>query len=335
MNIKKLFFQILFALLTTSTFGQGGQWLEYPGGKGPGQGKHIVFISGDEEYRSEESLPLLAKILSEKHGFKCTVLFSIDPQTGIVNPENQTNIPGLKSLEKADLLVMLMRFRELPDAEMKYFDAYLKSGKPIVAMRTSTHAFSYSRNKQSPYAKYSYNGAEKGWEGGFGKRVLGETWVNHHGHHGKEGTRALVNGLLESHEVLRGVRDIWGETDVYTINKLPSDAQVLLFGQTTLGMTPEAPLTFAKSIMPVAWIRNYPNENGKTTRIFATTMGTALEFTRPDFRRLIVNACYWGAGLEAQITPEINIDVPGKYNPTMFGFGKHQKGLKPKDFEVK
>lgn len=335
MNIKPLFFALFFVVFTTAGFAQGKQWLEYPGGKGPGQGKHIVLISGDEEYRSEESLPMLAKLLSEKHGFKCTVLFSIDPQTGIVNPENQTNIPGLKSLEKADLVVMLMRFRELPDAEMNYFDTYLKSGKPIVALRTSTHAFSYSRNKQSPYAKYSYNGNTKGWEGGFGKRVLGETWVNHHGHHGKEGTRALVNGLLESHEVLRGVRDIWGETDVYTISKLPSDAQVLLFGQTTLGMTPEAPLSYQKSIMPVAWIRNYTHDDGKKSKIFATTMGTALEFTRPDFRRLIVNACYWGAGLESQITPESDVALPGRYNATMFGFGKHQKGMKPADFEVK
>lgn len=334
MHLRSIF-TLLFAFVVLGVIAQDRQWLSYPGGQGPGKNKHIVLISGDEEYRSEESLPLLAKILSEQHGFKTTVLFAIDPQTGIVNPENQTNIPGLKQLETADLVVMLMRFRELPDADMKYFDAYLKSGKPIVALRTSTHAFSYSRNKQSPYAKYSYNSKLAGWDGGFGRTVLGETWVSHHGIHGKEGTRALINGTEAKHEILRGVADIWGETDVYTVRNLPADAKVLLYGQTTLGMTPDAPLTYGKSIMPIAWTRNFTHDNGKKTRIFTTTMGTALEFTRTDMRRLLINACYWAVGLEGGIEAESKVAINGSYKPTMFGFGKHQKGLKPAAFEVK
>ncbi len=326
---------LLYFLVTAPAHAQETRWLSYPGGKGPGQHKHIVLISGDEEYRSEESLPLLAKILSDAHGFRTTVLFATDPGSGIVNPENQTHIAGMQHLETADLVVLLTRFRELPDADMKYFDLYLKSGKPVVALRTSTHAFAYSRNKQSPYAKYSFDHTGSSWPGGFGKEVLGETWVAHHGSHGKEGTRALVNGLLEKHEILRGVSDIWGETDVYTIRRLPADARVLLFGQTTLGMTPDAPLSFSKSLMPVAWIREYTHENGKKSRVFATTLGTAMEFTRPDMRRLIVNACYWATGLEPDISPEARVDFKGTYNPSMFGFGKHKKGLKPAGFEVR
>lgn len=312
-----------------------GDRLVYQGKNGAGKGKNVVLISGDEEYRSEEAMPLMGKLLAELHGFNTTVLFATDPETGIVNPENQTHIRGLETLQKADLVVLMIRFRELPDKDMKYFDDYLKSGKPIIALRTSTHSFAYSRNKTSPYAHYSWNAKDGKWPGGFGKEVLGETWVAHHGHHAKEGTRALVNGLFHSHPVIRGVNDIWGETDVYTINKLPDNAEILLWGQVTAGMTPESAMTYEKTIMPLAWTLEYTQPGGKKNKIFATTLGTALEFEREDMRRLVVNAAYWATGLESQITPELNVTIPGAYKPTMFGFGKHQKNKKPADYEVK
>lgn len=309
------------------------QWIVYQGNEGPGKGKHIVFVSGDEEYRSEEGLPMLAKILAERHGFKCTVLFAIDPETNLINPELQTNIPGLEQLKSADLMVLLIRFRELPDAQMRYFDEYTKSGKPIVALRTSTHGFSYTRNLKSPYAKYSYNSKENEWQGGFGKRVLGETWINHHGIHTKEGTRGLVNGLMKDHPILRGVKDIWTPTDVYGIKSLNKDTQVLIFGQSTLGMSPTSPLSYEKSVMPVAWIKNYTSENGKKAKIFTTTMGASIDLVSEDLRRLIVNACFWTLGLEQQIPEYNDVNIVGDYNPTMFGFGKHQKNLSPSSFE--
>jgi len=216
-NYRNKEFQVLFFLLMTyilnmSIVGaqEGKTWVSYEPAEGPGTGKHIVFISGDEEYRSEEALPMLAKILAKHHGFKTTVLFAIDPKTGNINPDNQTNIPGLEQLKIADLMVMFLRFRELPDEQMKFIDEYLKEGKPIVALRTSTHAFNYSRNKNSSFAKYSFDSSAKGWEGGLGRQVLGETWIAHHGDHGKEGTRGLVNGLLKNHAILRGVKDVWG-----------------------------------------------------------------------------------------------------------------------------
>ena len=109
------------------------QWVRYEGKEGPGKGKHIVLISGDEEYRSEESFPMMARILSQHHGFTCTVLFAIDSKTGTIDPNTQTNIPGMEQLRTADLLIMCMRFRELPDDQMKYFDEYLQSGKPCRA----------------------------------------------------------------------------------------------------------------------------------------------------------------------------------------------------------
>ena len=124
----------------------------YEGKSGPGKGKHIVFLSGDEEYRSEEGLPMLGKILAQRHGFKCTVLFPLNPQTGEIDPNNSTNIPGMEALDSANLVVMLWRFRELPDDKMKHFADYFLAGKPFIALRTSTHAFAYNKNKQSPYA---------------------------------------------------------------------------------------------------------------------------------------------------------------------------------------
>ncbi|MDP3467928.1 MAG: ThuA domain-containing protein [Daejeonella sp.] len=311
------------------------QWVVYQGNEGPGKGKHIVFVSGDEEYRSEEGLPMLAKILAERHGFKCTVLFAVDPKTNNIDPDNQTNIPGLEHLKTADLMVMLLRFRELPDEQMKHIVDYTNAGKPIVALRTSTHAFSYSRNKENPYAKYSYNSKIKGWEGGYGKQVLGETWINHHGVHAKEGTRALINGLVKDHAILRGVKDIWTPTDVYGILGLPNDAQVLIFGQTTMGMSSTSPLSYEKSVMPVAWIRNYSSASGKKAKIFTTTMGASIDLISEDLRRLIVNACYWSIGMENLIPAQNNVQVVGDYNPTMFGFGKYQRGLSPSTFEWK
>ena len=83
-----------------------------------------------------EGLPMLARILAVRHGFKCTVLFPINPADGTIDPNNQTNIVGMEALKTADMLVMQLRFREMPDDQMKYFVDYLNSAKPILAIRT-------------------------------------------------------------------------------------------------------------------------------------------------------------------------------------------------------
>src|SRR5688500_11525709 len=204
-------------------------WVEYEGKQGPGNGKHIVLLEGDEEYRSEEALPRLGKILAVQHGFKCTVLFPINPADGTIDPNVQTNIPGFEKIKEAALVVLFFRFRELPDAQMKHFVDHINAGKPIIAIRTSTHAFQYSRDKNSPYAKYDWR--SKDWPGGFGQQVLGDTWVSHHGVHGKESARGIINQEQREHPVLRGVEDIWGPTDVYGIVHLPPGAKVLVHGQ--------------------------------------------------------------------------------------------------------
>jgi hypothetical protein len=309
-------------------------WAAYEGKGGAGQGRHIVFLSGDEEYRSEEGLPMLAKLLATRHGFKCTVLFAINPKDGTIDPNTQTNIPGMAALDSADLCVMLLRFRELPDAEMKHFVDYLERGKPIIALRTSTHAFAYSRNKQSPYARFSWDG--KDWPGGFGQQVLGETWVNHHGDHGKQSTRGVINDEFKGHPVLRNVTDIWGPSDVYGVVHLPVQAQVLVRGQVLVGMKPgDPPLDGSKNnpMMPLVWTLNHAGTGGKTNQIVTTTMGAATDLESAGLRRLLVNACYWTLGLSDQIPSEANVDCVGEYNPSPFGFGKFKTGVKPADLE--
>ena len=333
----KLLHALIATLLITCTLASNAaDTVVYEGVKGPGKGKHIVFISGDEEYRSEEGLPMLAKILALRHGFKCTVLFALNPADGTIDPNNQSNVVGLKTLTSADLVVMLLRFREFPDDQMKYFVDYLNSGKPIIALRTSTHSFAYSRNKTSPYAKFDWQAKE--WPGGFGQHVLGDTWVNHHGNHGVESTRAVIDPKFAKHPILTGVKDVWGPTDVYTIAHLPADATVLAHGQVLTGMKPtDGPVDGPKNnpMMPLIWTREYHGENGTSNKILCTTMGAATDLQCADLRRLIVNGAYWAVGLEKKIKAKSSVDIVGDYQPTPFGFGKFKKGVKPADHELR
>lgn len=307
-------------------------WVTYRGSDGPGKGKQIVLIAGDEEYRSEEYMPLLGQILAKWHGFTCTVLFSINPETGEIDPNCQTNIPGLHHLDSADLMIIGTRFRELPDDQMEHIVQYVNSGRPIIGIRTATHAFAYSRNRQSRFAHYDWRSPV--WPGGFGRQVLGETWVAHHGAHGRESTRAVIAPEMADHPILRGIKDIWGPTDVYTVRDLPKDAQILLYGQVLAGMSPtDPPVVGPKNdpMMPVAWIRFYPSASGTKARIFCTTMGSAVDFACEDLRRLVVNAAYWCLGMEDLIPERAKVDFVTPYDPTPFGFGKFRPGRKPQD----
>jgi hypothetical protein len=322
------------ALFFASTALADDQWVVYKGGEGPGQGKNVVLISGDEEYRSEESLPQLAKILAKHHGFTCTVLFAVG-KDGTIDPNDQTNIPGLESLRKADLMIIATRFRDLPDDQMKEVADYVESGRPVIGLRTATHAFDLKKSKK--FAKYTWNGKEKGWEGGFGRQVLGETWISHHGHHGVEGTRGLIAPGAESSPILKGIKDgdIWGTTDVYGVRlPLPGDSKPLVLGQVIDTMTATGkPVDGKKNdpMMPVAWTKTFTGESGKPARVFATTMGAASDMQSEGTRRLLVNATYWTLGLEDKITAESDVSIVGEFTPHSFGNNKFTKGVKPSD----
>ncbi|HEY1009033.1 MAG TPA: ThuA domain-containing protein [Daejeonella sp.] len=326
---------ILILCMHVASAQKTGPWLQFSPPAGQANGKHIVLIGGDEAYRSEESLPMLAKILSERHGFRTTVLFSINPETQFVDPNYHQNIPGLEFLAAADLMIIATRFRELPDNQMEYIHKYLVAGKPVIGLRTATHAFYYKRDPNNKYAKYGFRSTTEGWEGGFGKRILGENWVNHHGANAKEGTRALISGLevADANPILKGINDIWTTTEVYGIKSLPANSKILLWGQGTEGLTATSPAIWTKTIMPLAWTRTYVSESGKVGRVFTTTTGAAIDFISEDLRRLVVNASYWAVGLEKNIPEKSNVDYVGTYEPTMFGMEGFKKGKKPMDFK--
>ena len=309
----------------------------YEGTDGAGQGKHIVLVAGDEEYRSEEALPQLGKVLARHHGFKCTVLFPIDPKDGTINP-NISNIPGLEALESADLLVLFTRFRDLPDEQMKHLVDYIESGRPIVGIRTATHAF----NTKSPtYGKYTWTSKDPMYEQGFGRQVLGETWISHHGKHGSQSTRGIVAKDQQSHPILRGIQDgdIWGPSDVYGVRlPLPGDSQPLVLGQVLSGMKPDdKPVEGPQNdpLMPIAWTRTYTGSAGKPARVFASTIGAANDLATGGTRRLLVNACYWAVGLEDKIPEKSNVDLVGEYQPSNFKFNGFKTGVKPEDHALR
>ncbi len=337
MRIRTLF-ALLLGSVTLSAVPAADTSVSYPAKAGAGQGRHIVFLAGDEEYRSEEGLPMLAKILSQRHGFKCTVLFSVD-EDGTIDPKSSKSLSNSTALETADAVVMLLRFRAWPDEDMARFDNLLRAGKPIVALRTSTHAFN-GFPKGSRWERWNYNN-----QGGFGKRVLGETWLTHWGKHKVEATRGVIEPSQRGNPLLRGVTSIFGDTDVYEAYP-PSDATVLVRGLVLNGMKPDAaPADYRKARstdkqeqsvndppMPVVWTRLNTNDNGTTNRVLTMTMGSATDLENEGLRRLVVNAVYWGLGLT--VPKKADVTYVDEYVPSFYGFDGFRKGLHASDFEL-
>ena len=341
-SVQQLCLMVLaFAFATTSAGIRSASadelWIKFHGGDGPGHGKKVVLIGGDEEYRSEEGLPQLGKILSTRHGFECTVLFAIDPATGLINPNVNNNIPGLEALDSADLMIIATRFRNLPDEQMKHIVDYIESGRPVIGMRTATHAFNIPKDKT--YSKYSWNNkTDETYSEGFGRQVLGETWINHHGHHGKESTRGLIAKGQEKHPILKGIADgdVWGPTDVYGVRlPMPEGCVPLILGQVVNGMKSTDPAVEGEKnapMMPVVWTKSYKSASGKVARVVTTTMGSSTDLESEGLRRLLVNAVYWTVGLENKIADKSNVQLVGEYSPSPFKFDGYVKGRKPSDY---
>jgi len=298
--------------------------LVYQGDAGPAKGKHIVLIASDHEYKSEEALPMLGRILAKRFGAKCTVLFGVD-ENGFIRP-GQSNIPGTEVLKTADLMVIFTRFQNLPAEQMQPIIDYLDRGGPVVGFRTSTHGFKIPAD--SPFAKYDYAYKGEDYKGGFGRQILGETWVGHYGPNHKSSTRLdLVPDKL-SHPVLRGVKDAWAEIGAY--NAYPIEgSEVLAMAQPLNGMEPGSPNDDSKPPMPGAWVREYPSKSGKKGRVFASTYGGSGDLANDGFRRMAVNGCLWALGLEEKIQPDSDIGLVGPLRPTFHGGAKRAKDVKP------
>jgi type 1 glutamine amidotransferase len=318
---------LFLAVYSSTTAEQNPHLVIYQGDKGPGAGKHIVFLAGDHEYRSEEALPALARVLARHYGFKCSVFFTTDPKTGFIEP-GSSNISGLEALKTADLMVIFLRFQDFPDGEMQHIIDYLDRGGPIVGFRTATHAFQIKR-PDAKFLQYTWNQKED-YPGGFGRQILGETWVSHYGANHKQSSRLLLQADQSNHPILRGVKDVWVQSGGYTANPIEG-SQILALGQILDGMTPDAPPAKDKKELPVAWYRTYTRPSGKSGRVFTTTHGASEDLLNDGFRRMVVNAMLWGAGLEQSIQPNGDISFVGPYQPSTFSFGGFVKGVRPSD----
>lgn len=308
-------------------------WLTYKGTDGPGRGKRIVFVTGDEEYRSEESMPAMARILAERHGFHCTVLFSIHRETGEIDPAVPDNIPGLEALEKADLMVAFIRFRHLPEEQMAKFVTYVNSGRPVIGVRTATHAFDYDRFPKEKFAEWAWRGRSREFKGGFGRQVLGETWIDHYGGYRSQSTLGIIPPEMREHPILRGIDRIWGPSHAYQVTPLEGDSRPLVLGQPLTGLKPDDQPDTGKAPVPVAWIKTFTGTSGKAARVFTTTMGYGDDFKEEGVRRMFVNACYWCVGLEDKIPARSDVAVVGTYEPRKSDFGGYRRGVTPSDLQ--
>lgn len=328
---------VLLLLSSATTLAQSAhpvpedpRWLVFPGGDGPGAGKHVVFVAADQEYRSEQSMPMLAHLLAERHGFHTTVLFGqnaaglVDPTQKIAweDPEVVHDIPGLEHLATADALVLFTRLLTLPQTQRAHLHAYLDSGKPILAFRTANHGF----------LEFGYEVNGEGVR--FGEDVLGGAFRGHHGRWHADSTRGSIIEENRDHPVLRGVADIWGPSDVYRTypegESLPPGCTPLVMGQPLTGRKPDDPPNEELIPLPVAWVKTWTGAAGEPARVFHSTMGSAKDFESAGLRRLALNAVLWSLGLESEIRADLSVDLVGEYRPLASGFAYAELGVRPR-----
>ena len=305
-------------------------WLTYSGEKGPGIGKHIVLIAAEQEYRSEYSMPMLARLLAKHHGFHCTVLFSLNKDNDVdptqkIRWEDKTvthNIPGLEHLAKCDLVIMFSRLLSLPPEQLQHIYDYLDSGKPLIGIRTANHGF----------IEFDYR--QDGKKIDFGEGVLGGSFRNHHGRWHQDSTRGLIVEQNKEHPVLKGVKDIWGPSDVYRTYKeggsLPEGCLPLVNGQPLMGRKHDDAVNAELIPLPVAWVKTWTGNSGKSSRVFHSTMGSAQDFQSAGLRRLVVNAAYWCQHMETQIDGASCMDLVGDYEPPECGFAYKELNIVPR-----
>jgi type 1 glutamine amidotransferase len=219
---------------------------------------HIVFIAAEDEYNAAQTLPLFAHELQSKYNLDCKVLYGSE--------KRREGIVGLESLKKADLLVLYVRRRALPTEQMKYLRDWFDSGKPLVALRTSSHAFDTKGRVPA--------GCED-WRT-FDHDVLG---CNYHNHYKDEArTTVTVAAGIENHPILKGIHTPFeSPSSLYMTSPLAQSATQLLIGSIP-NREPE----------PVAWTNKYKN-----ARIFYTSLGSIDDFDNEIFRKLLVNAVFW------------------------------------------
>lgn len=301
----------------------------YPA-QGAANGKHLVLIASDHEYRAEETIPALARILAFHHGFDCTVLFGLNDHGEI--EAGASNIPGLEVLAVADAMVIFTRFLALPAEQMQHIDDYLKRGGPVVGLRTSTHAFNYPEDRQQDrFYRYHFRYEGDDYWGGFGHQVLGQSWVGHYGKNHVQSTRIDVIPAQRDHTILRGVADVHVQAGGY--NAEPAgDWDILTMAQPLLSMEPDGAPDPEKPPMASEWTRTYRGSDGREGRVFTSLYGASEDLLNDGYRRMIINGVYWSLGLEDAIVSDSPIKFVGPYAPNRFAMREEAKGVKPADY---
>ena len=269
---------------------------------------------------------MLAKILAKHHGFDCTVLFALDKTKSYIDSNNQAGIVGWEALEKADLMIIATRFRSPSAEDAKYVTDFLNAGKPVIGLRTATHAF----RGGGDFGGLSY--------GQFGRLILGEQWVNHHGRHKGEGARGVVEEANAKHPILNSVKDVFAPSDVYGVKHLTDADTILLRGAVTETLDPSSKnVEGGKNdpMMPLAWLHTYKKPNGEGEgKAFCCTAGASVDLVSEDLRRIVVNAAFHLVGLEVPEKADVSYVDP--FYPSFFGFTKgdwwKDRDLQPSDF---
>ncbi|MFS4456626.1 ThuA domain-containing protein [Maribacter sp. 2304DJ31-5] len=289
---------------------------------------HIVFVTGDEEYRSEESMPMLARLAKRELNAKVTVCYALD-SLGYIDPNRKDHIEGLEALKSADLMVIFARYRTLPEEERNYISDYVESGKPIVGFRTATHTFKY----EDPDLNY--------WNDEWATKVFGQQWITHHGHF-DDGQKPLshITPIIPEHSILKGVDSFKAYSWLYHVDggdwKLYGDSKPLLEGRSLKsqhkmkGNLDKFPIT-----NPVAWTKSYMGSSGIRSKVFFTTLGHPYDFKLESVRKLALNGIFWALDKENQIPDNgVNAKLDTPYEPNNSGFGKRYKlNQKPRPIE--
>ncbi|MBO9732694.1 MAG: ThuA domain-containing protein [Chitinophaga sp.] len=251
----------------------------------------VVFVTGDHEYSSEETLPLIAAALEKDYGMK-TIVLKAAPDYN-----SEENIPGLEALDQADLAVFFLRWRRLPPGQLAHIEAYLKTGKPVMAFRTTTHAFHFpaghASEKWNAFGEFALN-APPGW-GGAAQHT-------HYGHESSTDVSIIPNQA--NNPILTGVaKHFHVRSWLYRV--LPDYPTK---GSTWLLMGKAVNPDKAAIENPVAWT----GTNSFGGRVFMTTMGHPEDFRQEPFQRLVINAIHYELGLKVprKWKGKIDIQVP-------------------------
>jgi type 1 glutamine amidotransferase len=232
---------------------------------------HVVFFCNEDEYHAQETLPAFARDLQEKLGCRCTVLLG----------KGDDGFEGLEALKTADTLVIFVRRRALPKEQLDAIRAYCDAGKPVVGLRTASHAFSKKTKVPAGHAQWPE----------FDRDVLGGNYHNH----GKSATNVSLAPEAAGHPLLAGIdpKKWTSKSTLYFASPLDKKAIALLLGSSE-GKTE-----------PVAWTHAY-----KGGRVFYTSLGHQDDFAAPQFRTLLTNAIFWSMDRPVPDTKNI-----GKKNP--------------------